>query len=127
MLINVFGHWINPTKLSRLRGGAIGGHDAYTSLFFNSDDDADLHITGKIPDEVANEINRLILESQRVTSGETPTEILNKIQRNMVNVVQALVINKDSFQPEAHFKESFNVWLDLATKTLKEAGIKTSL
>jgi len=45
----------------------------------------------------------------------------------MVNVVQALVINKDSFQPEAHFKESFNVWLDLATKTLKEAGIKTSL
>jgi hypothetical protein len=123
MLINVFGQWINPnlipylwTDLDPLVSGAN---------FQNGQEQVSWK--GRSAEEIAQEINRLILENQRVTSGETPVEILNKIQRNMVNVVQALVINKDSFQPEAHFKESFNVWLDLATKTLKEAGIKTSL
>jgi hypothetical protein len=123
MLINVFGEWINPNFISYLWTDIeplVSGAN-----FQNSQDQVSWK--GRSLEEIATEINRLILENQRVTSGETPVEILNKIQRNMVNVVQALVINKDSFQPEAHFKESFNVWLDLATKTLKEAGIKTSL
>ncbi len=76
MLINVFGVWINPNKISYLCETEVPHENEYgrrcmvklTEINFDIQTEASktprLYISNKTPDEVGSEINRLVMEQR---------------------------------------------------------------
>jgi hypothetical protein len=123
MIINVFGKCINPDHIARLHDPEVCPDEviAYSSSYEPEACDnwkvAVWH--DKTVEEVANEINRLVAQP-----AQTPQEILNKVQTNLISIVRSLVMNKDCFKPEEPFSGAFEKLVSFAEQTLKEAGIK---